>query len=214
MTLLYAEELKKMYEVKAHFYIRQDDPSKQLMRSEAVIHAKNASFDEPDAVIVMANPGSCFAADEADIPQSPDADGAKRFVRAKPDQTQYQLMNLMHRMNWKALRIINLSDFCTGNYKEFKAMLKAADNDSHSIFSSGRTNELEKAIQNRTVVIGWGQDSAIRSFAEQALTVIQKDHYGLTFEKHPYYRHPKPQLKTDKIHWLDNMTAQLNSSYA
>ena len=147
MTLLIpAKILKNQFDVLAHFYMAQVGGKEYLMRSEAMIFRKGKESTRANSIIVMANPGSCSAVDQnAQFGTFRTKGAEKNFVAARPDQTQYQLMNLMERLEWDCLTIINLSDVCTGNFDEFKKFLKEfteLNYDYHSIFHENRAKEL------------------------------------------------------------------------
>ncbi|MEN8698441.1 hypothetical protein [Bacillus infantis] len=101
----------------------------------------------------MINPGGCSARDKNQkFSFLPKWGEEKLFVSAKPDKTQYQLMNLMERMHWNCITILNISDICTGNFQEFKKVLKKFYTEGyqkHSLFSEERKKELEEHLINR-----------------------------------------------------------------
>ena len=212
MMLIKAETLRKNFEVWAHFYTVRVDEKEYLMRSEAKIIRKGKETSNADAVIVMANPGSCTAIDQN--AKFVSLDEKKNFVKANPDPTQYQLMNLMERMNWDSLKIINLSDVCTGNYKEFKEYLKefkANKFNEHTIFCERRKEELDCHIKGANLIFAWGTNSAIKEIAKDVVD-RQLVHKGLEHSQGIYYRHPKPATLQSRIRLLDCLEVQLKEA--
>ena len=86
------------------------------MRREAKPLRIGYEQEEIDAVIVMINPGSCKPTSAVKSQRAKEAIS----MTAKPDQTQYQLMNLMERKAWSTLVMVNLSDICEGNFRNIE----------------------------------------------------------------------------------------------
>ncbi|MEK4484273.1 hypothetical protein MHH81_01545 [Psychrobacillus sp. FSL H8-0484] len=213
MTLIPATILKEKFHILAHFYTTNEGGNKYLMRSEAKIVRKGKEITSVDAVIVMANPGSCLAIDQTiEFDAFPKVIEEKRFIAANPDPTQYQLMNLMERMQWDYLKIINLSDVCTGNYDQFKKYLnefKHIEFHKHSIFHESRCAELKSHLGEESILIyAWGGNSSIKQLATRVIDEKLKQK-GLILNERPYYRHPKPAKIVDRAKWLTDMESQL-----
>jgi hypothetical protein len=213
MTIIKAKVLKEQFDVWAHFYKDQVGGKEYFMRSEAKIIRKGKGLAQTDAIIVMANPGSCTAIDQnTKFDTFPKEGEEKHFVAARPDPTQYQLMNLMKRMNWDCIKIFNLSNICTGNFREFKQFLKEfneADYQSHSLSHEKRMKELTSHLElSPTLIYAWGGDSAIKDLTK---IVIENEieHNGLLHPEKLYYRHPKPAKYEDRLIWLNDMELQL-----
>src|SRR5579875_3180863 len=157
MTLITADELKKEFSVWAHFYMSKVEGKEYLMRSEAKIVRNGKEEKQTDAIIVMVNPGSCSAVDATTkFEEFPYNVTNKEFVEARPDQTQYQLMNLMERMQWNCMKIVNISDLVTGTYGEFKKLLRELEMigyQRHSIFSKERIGEFKKLLEEKPILI-------------------------------------------------------------
>ncbi|MFP7442949.1 hypothetical protein SFC50_04530 [Bacillus infantis] len=218
MKLLKADVLKERFEVKAHFYKMKIDKEEYLMRSEArILRKMHMEEEKTDAIIVMINPGGCSAKNKnQEFSFLPKWGEEKLFVAAKPDQTQYQLMNLMERMRWNCITILNISDICTGNFQEFKKVLKKFYTEgyqNHSLFSEERKKELEGHLETcSTLIYAWGK-SDFRPILEMADSILKKGfkNKGLKGEG-PYFRHPKPALHKDRLEWLNEMELLLKES--
>ncbi|WP_075980800.1 hypothetical protein [Bacillus massilinigeriensis] len=144
------EQLREEFEVSASFYqIKVNNKSYQC-RNHALIKRKGIDNHQPDAVIIMANPGSCSPKNtDIELPIMKQHPLNSHYVDVKIDPTQYQLMRLMKMMKWNMISIINLSDLCSGNMSDFKKKnLEVEQNKyySHSIFSKDRIEELEKML--------------------------------------------------------------------
>ncbi len=140
-----AEELKKEFSVVASFYQKEINNKMYLFRNHALIIRKGfAAQEHPDAVIVMANPGSCSPKDHSyNPPIIQNEVGCLPYVEVTEDPTQRQLMRLMKLMNWNVISICNLSDLCSGNMDDFAEKLSQIENSfkNHTIFSDARATE-------------------------------------------------------------------------
>lgn len=211
MTLIPAEQLKKTFKVEAKFYYSQVGGKRFLMRREARISRTGTEQTEIDAVFVMINPGSCAP---NEIVESMGADEAQ-LIPAKPDQTQYQLMNLMERKGWHVVTLVNLSDICEGNMKNFisreKEFRKA--NVDHSLFQQGNRKELEELLASANhLIFAWGASDVAKKLAKQfelfndgKATISYLHAKALIETKRKYPRHPKPATVSNRIIWLDDM---------
>jgi hypothetical protein len=219
-------DLRNIFDAIASFYQIELGNKKYLCRNHAVIFRKGfANQTSPDAVIVMANPGSCNPNDSTyqppiidDIPMN------LPYVVVKVDPTQRQLMKLMIMMNWNVVSIINLSDLCAGNMADFSGKLRQVGLHSfknHTIFSEARKRERETMLPSTDskIILAWGKHRSIKTLACESLKILSKE---LLKEKHilgfPYlethwgYRHPYPMLKDRCEEWLGKMYQQLNKS--
>lgn len=214
-------QLRKEFEVWASFYELEVGSETFLCRNHAYIKRKGERGPKStNALVVMANPGSCHPADPTyKAPTAKSNFTNFPYVPVNVDPTQYQLMRLMKIMDWKEISIINLSDLCSGNMNEFKRKLKQV-NDSdikcHSIFSETRTSERLKYFENKkmNVILAWGKDRSIKRLANHALNLIPDDTkiYGLRFLNEAWaFRHPNPLIKDRCIAWLKEMTEQQSS---
>ena len=211
MTLIPAEQLKKTFKVEAKFYYAQVNQERFLMRREARIFRNSIRQSTIDAVIVMVNPGSCVPEGVIGNVESAEAP----FIPAKPDPTQYQLMNLMERKGWNVITLVNLSDICEGNIKNFisrkKEFRKA--NVDHSLFQQGNKKELEELLASANhLIFAWGASDIAQKLASQfglfqdgKPTKSYLHAKALIQLERKYPRHPRPATKVNQIIWLDDM---------
>lgn len=214
MTLIPAEQLKKRFKVEAKFYYSQVGENRHLMRREAKISRVGATQSNIDAVFVMINPGSC----SPDVPVENVEAIKAPFVLAKPDATQYQLMNLMERKAWNVITLVNLSDICEGNMKNFITREKEFSEAKvdHSIFQQGNKKDLEELLTAADhLIFAWGRSNVAKKLASQfglfqhgSPTTAYQHAKALIHLIHKYPRHPKPALKENQIIWLDDMELQ------
>lgn len=234
----YADELKKHYDVFGSFYDLQENnqiiPCRNVLeivpkgQNLAGINVASLYKEEPDAVFIMMNPGSstplpntlalpthqCTANLSTETLQYP-------IVTAKPDITQYMVMNVMEMKHWNRVRILNLSDFREPNSKIFFAKIVAFFNNHHnhlhSIFYPARRQELEMALGTKTkpIVVAWGQDRQLITLAtlcKEGLSGYQCT--GLfTDTKKLLCRHASPTLHKAKEMWLQDITSLLGKKY-
>ena len=210
-----AKELRNEFEVLASFYQLDVGHETFLCRNHAYIKREGEQGRKsPDALIIMANPGSCRPADSTyKAPTAKSNTNNIPYVPVDVDPTQYQLMRLMKIMDWEEISIINLSDLCSGNMNDFKRKLKQVKDygiKCHSIFSETRTREKMRHFKNHhlKVILAWGKDPSIKSLANHALNLIPDDTkiYGLRFPNESWaFRHPNPLIKDRCISWLKEM---------
>lgn len=208
-------ELGKEFEVTASFY----RVGEFECRNQALIkRVNNTEKNEPDAIIIMANPGSSRPLDPTDIPPlRKNYNNDLPYVTVKPDPTQFQLMRLMKLMDWNEISIINLSDLVSGNMIEFKKKLQETERfgfNEHTIFSNKRTAERKKFLNKKDskVILAWGQNPIIQRLAEHALNKLPKNKeiFGLPSPNKSWgFRHPFPMLNEKCIEWLNDMYKQL-----
>ncbi|MEH7226662.1 hypothetical protein V7112_22930 [Bacillus sp. JJ1566] len=210
-----AEQLKKEFAVTASFYRFQVGDKKFLCRNHAIIKRKEVTKqEEPNAVIVMANPGSCSPNIPLDkIPVIKQHPVNLLYVDVNPDPTQYQLMRLMKVRKWDVVSIINLSDVCAGKMTHFKEILIEFEQhyiNEHSIFSDNRIEELEEVLKKSKsrIIPAWGQNLGIRNLANKAIQNLKEEHQivGLPSRENKWrYRHPNPRLQEKCVKWLEDM---------
>lgn len=224
-----AEELKAKYGVYGHFYLVEVAPTKVVHcrsvleivgQAKALQEMSLLSQRKPDAVFIMMNPGSSRPLVEVNNRIAADEihDLSISLVPTKPDTTQYQLMRVMHYCEWRHVRVLNLSDLrCSKSgefFKQFKRLEEESSFDSHSIFSSGRKDELVlKLTKDKAVPLirAWGVSAELDPLIERCTPRIAKAKTikGLmkkgTTNK---YLHPLPSLQKQKISWVNRMVEQ------
>lgn len=211
MAFIPVKNLNNTFKVNAMFYHAEVNGERFLMRREARISRKDNTQSKIDAVVVMVNPGSCLPETELDNTKP----GRMEMQPAKSDPTQHQLMRLMERMEWNELTIVNLSDICEGNLKNFKAIerkFKSAGI-SHSIFQDVNAVQRDELLANANhLIFAWGgSDNAKRMAKEYGL--YEKGRLLAPYEHaisliHPeksYPRHPRPALKSSQLEWLEDL---------
>jgi hypothetical protein len=220
-----AEQLREEFDVIASFYQIRVGSKLYQCRSHAVIFRKGYNNQEfPDAIVCMANPGSCSPRDKSyQLPIIQDNFINVPYVVVDDDPTQRQLMRLMKMMNWNVISIINLSDLCAGNMDDFKEKHRLVEEYSykkHSIFDDSRFKDRESLLdcfyKQSNVILAWGKDSSIRKLASNVLKKLPKERpcfFGLPYSSPEWeYRHPNPILQEKCIKWLKEMSLQLNKS--
>lgn len=216
------KQLQKEFDVIASFYQIELGNKIYLCRNQAFIFRKGyTKQNEPDAVIVMANPGSCCPKDTSfQPPFLHDHFNNAPYVEVKADPTQLQLMRLMKIMNWNVISIINLSDLCTGNMADFKEKLKLIEEctyKEHSIFSDNRETERALLLNGgkSKIIIAWVKNSIIRKLACETTVHLSKEIFGLQYKSPKWgFRHPFPLVKEKCLVWLEDMYQHLNYSDA
>ena len=210
------KELENLFNTKAAFYKLQTQGKIQICRSLTAISRIGTESERVDALFVLLNPGKCLPlAGEDSIPLLPGEVAELPLMPATPDNTLYQLMRLMERMNWNSIQVINLTDLRTGKFEEYKErqkFMKQCGDSRHTIFSIDRYIELLDCMERAdTVIGGWGTEASIVPVAENAYTILTEleDIKGLAYKTHPLYYHPFPWLQNKCIMWLDDMEAQL-----
>ena len=215
MTLIPAIKLKETFKVSAKFYYSVVKEEKFLMRREARIVRIGTEQEEIDAVVVMVNPGSCKPFGAVTSSSAKEA----RLMPAKPDQTQYQLMNLMERKDWNVLVIVNLSDICEGNLKNFcniESKFKAV-NLPHSIFQDENVEDCRVLMSAaKHVIFAWGESTTAKRLSGQfglfkngRATIEYTDMKAWIHSERRFPRHPRPATSLNRIIWLDTMETLL-----
>lgn len=220
MEFLTAAQLKKEFNVEANFYRINVGNQMYLCRRHAVILRDGYTREsQPDAVIIMANPGSCSPSDKSYV--APVVQGTSKkveYVSVEDDQTQRQLMRLMKLMDWNVLSILNLSDLCAGNMTDFGKKLDEVEGYhyfEHSIFANDRDEEREKFLKcgDSKLVLAWGGNSKIRKLAKHAIAKLPKERYfGLPGPKKWSFRHPFPMLQERCEAWLKDMSEHMKDT--
>ncbi|WP_416044600.1 DUF1643 domain-containing protein [Clostridium tyrobutyricum] len=239
MEFIEKKQLKKQYRVFGKFYIlNYDTKVNKCCRSILEIFEKNnySRLKETrniDAIFVMMNPGKGRPIKKYDCPNISLSEikngklGEIELVEMEPDDTQYQVMRIMKEMNWKYIRVINLSDYRSPKSKEFYKMIKEASEtfDSefiHSIFSEQRNQEIDRIFQSNIkfkIIVAWGVNTKLHKLIQLAIenrNICErigntKDTYKSKKRKNFYYYHPLQREKSKQILWLEKIIKKLKS---
>lgn len=172
---------------------------------------------EPDAIFVMMNPGSSAPAEPGLFDAAYTIPSTCSHI-AHPDNTQIRLVELMKRLNWQKLRILNLSDLRHPKSEEFIALAAQLESaaPSHSIFCPTRTKELDSLLKRRAgapIIAAWGVSPKLEFLARKAIAALPCVPLGLRHEKNPFgYRHPLPRTMPAQALWLEQMIELLQES--
>ncbi|MBL7766290.1 MAG: DUF1643 domain-containing protein [Chitinophagaceae bacterium] len=185
------------YKILGYFYQRGE----LQFRKHLDIINKDSKKTQPDLMVIMMNPGS-----------STQSSGYEKvfdtLVPAVLDPTLKHLIDVLSACNFEYARILNLSDVCISNSKDFKTYLKmqAISNPLHTIFHNDRKNELKELfVLDIPLIKAWGvdEDNRLRVLYNLADKSIQSNQMicGLANKKnrvgfyHPMRRksalHPK-----------------------
>lgn len=232
MDFLYAAELKKRFACYGHFYelvLMNGERAKCRSVLEIVdtsipqVVPANISEMEPDAVVIMMNPGSSYPKDiyhideEIEYPRS-GASMRKKLVLTQPDNTQYQVMRVAVEKGWKHIRVLNLSDLRdpkSGSFlQKVDALGEIMGGHVHSMFCAERADECAHSLKRKTrtpVLLGWGQDVGLLPMVKLCLRRIDGEPTcTVQSEVHPLLNaHPSPMLQKKKLEWLSSMIEQL-----
>ena len=157
MEFIYAEELKKTFDVYGHFYNLKLSDSILKCRSVLEINRKNKSSQIPDIIVMMMNPGSSTPLDKKyELKVFSKAEyvnvETKEIISTRPDNAQYQIMRLMEINNWDFVRILNLSDLRNGNsgkfQTEFRNAMKLDSSNPHCMTHKDREKELLDCLKS------------------------------------------------------------------
>jgi hypothetical protein len=215
--------LKTHFGVQGHFYDVSLAAQRISCRSVLEIVRHGAGYPNPDAVVIMMNPGSSKPL--AGTPEKLDRDQLpavqKQLVTTRPDTTQYQIMRVMHCCAWDYVRVLNLSDLrepkSVSFARQFRSLESGQQYRQHSIFCDARTRELATALQrkpNAPIICAWGISPLLDSLIGQCTRAIVQYGPMIGLQKgdcgHRYF-HPLPALQGDKRAWVADMVALLRT---
>lgn len=206
-----AKKSKEIFNVWGSFYTA----GKQSYRNALDMATKDILPEDltrrsTDAIIIMLNPGSS----EPLNPKMIQRKRGIRFTLTKPDQAQYQIMSLMHHMNWNHVRVLNLSDLREPRSKDFLTKLKNGKlAQNHSIFCTQREQEFKELYQLKksgSTVLAWTFNLEITDLAKLALKKNLIGPCGIQHLDLNYlYRYPSPPNFHKKREWLQNIIKQI-----
>lgn len=222
-----ATDLKRHYCVKGRFYrIEYDDDLVARCRStlEIFTHEVNIQDQEPDAYVVMENPGSSRSIEmdgrhiDGPIYSSRDVNLAQLILRtpltrAKPDTTQYQIMRLMRSYGWNFVRVLNLSDLRNTNGDRLIREYQQLNDPYLSFFSDCREEERVQflvGIENKPVIVAWGVKTGLRELATQAMAKLPVHIRGLPGVQPYMFQHPWPRKGGAAREWLERFLQEVH----
>lgn len=104
---------------------------------------------------------------------------ALRLVATRPDNTQYQIMRIMHFCHWNMVRVLNLSDVREASSAAFMVRFdeleKRLSYTQHSLFEESRSSELAHHMERRVsapVIAAWGMDKKLDPLIRQCTTAL------------------------------------------
>ncbi len=183
------EKLKEKFEVTAIFY---KDEEENLCRKNCQIVRKGI-VKEPEAIIVMMNPGSCKAIGEYK---------ENERCSCKMDPTQKQLAILMEYAKLDCIQIENLSDICSGSSTVFWDTYNSMKG-TKSIFGENRIKEIGNL--NVPIIYAWGKSAMGMANKIDINNSLQgKKVFGYKKEGTDYYQRPLYQFMKaeDKEAWI------------
>jgi hypothetical protein len=218
---IYAKDLKKLFQVRGHFYDvlvgGKRVPCRSVLEIVRAAPLGHGPTTDPDAIVVMMNPGGSkplsSVPDLADHTQLWSTQ--KKLVLTKPDVTQYQIMRVMYFCRWNYVRVLNLSDLREASsasfVKQYRVLEQKHEYMKHSIFSTARAAELSTHLKRSTgapIISAWGTSPQLAPLIGRCARRIRKhgDFIGLPHhEGEDRYLHPLPHLQIDKRAWVDSM---------
>lgn len=222
---LYASELKKTYVCYGHFYTL-DLSNGFAERCRSVLEIVHRDLPREglgarpaDAVVIMMNPGSSRPLEDCaeEVLRFPRRGGGvapKNLVLTRPDNTQYQVMRIMHERSWRHVRVLNLSDLrntkSTSFVSQVSQLAMLSRGGTHSIFCPQRREELDAMLvrsPGAPVIAAWGRLEGLKPLARQCLEAIAPiQPVGVQAGDDPVlYAHPSPMRQDHKLLWLSRM---------
>lgn len=212
-------ELETHFYALGRYYISERLGKVYVCRAVMELRRKGTALEQPNAVVVMTNPGGSYPKEGPfDLPLE-----EAQLVAAEPDLTQYQLMYLMFEFNWSYVRVINLLDLRTSNSGELGGLLQnfagAGGICELSIFANSRSLDLEEALERTSrapLILAWGCNYRLGLFAQAALKALTR-HPRVIGWKHPkldwafYHPLPRGQLRRQE-EWRQIICDRLQKS--
>lgn len=223
-----AKDLKRLFQVRGHFYDvlvgGQRVQCRSVLEIMRLAPLAPGPSPTPDAIVVMTNPGGSKPL--SSVPDLADHRqltwGRKKLVLTKPDVTQYQIMRVMYFCRWNYVRVLNLSDLREASSVSFMKQYRFLEHEheymEHSIFSTARKAELSRHLQRSAgapIISAWGTSPQLAPLIRRCARRIRKhgDIIGLPHhEGDDRYLHPLPHLQIDKRAWVDLMVERVRSS--
>lgn len=185
----------------------------------------------PEAYFCMMNPGSSepqpTAEENYQGPPEYDLDETlpswilqTPMVSAKPDTTQYMVMNVMEYVGFNHVRVINLSDIRESKSGKFvdkiESFYGAHEHHVHSLFDPLRKEELKLALGDEKkvpVVAAWGKNRKYINLIHLCKAGIAGTPcYGLFGDRKKLLaKHPLPPDWNKQMVWLADMVDLLKN---
>ena len=227
---LKADDVKKRYGVYGHYYNFEFQYESYPCRSmlDMVDHDDTPLIPtelvdrRPSALVVMMNPGSSRPVQDTYRPVTvnsvSDIPVTRELVPAVPDTTQYQVLKIAMAMNWRHVRILNISDLreskSTLFFEKDLALRNHEDGDFHTLWSDNRTQERQALLGNNDIpiLVGWRQSSCVLPLAKLCWSQISdRNPIGVRSSyTDPVFFHPSPMLQEKKNEWLIDVLNQLH----
>lgn len=218
IEFIYADVLKSRFKVAGRFYdFSTNDGTKIPCRSLLTI-SDTAQIQVKELTIVMLNPGSSRPADEkTSVPEITSKTIGKLkdvdLVEAKPDNTQYQIMRLMLKLNYSHANILNLSDVREPQSgRVFENTLNNHYPKEICLFDNSRKEEFKSYFTNENhVVFAWGNTDSLSQTEKKAIQEISfytQSLYAAVGSDGKIY-HASPSRKDFKLRWLESICEQI-----
>ena len=224
---IYASELKKIYNVTAHYYdlkFKDESLKTKKLKCRNLLEIKRIAVQidsNPDIVVIMMNPGSSKPADDTYIPRIYTTEeflnlSTYERIPAKPDNAQYQIMRLMEVYKWDFVRIINLSDLRNGNSGKLEEDLNKINiidsSHPHSITHKKRRAELNLLSKSKTnkIIIAWGSIKLLEESSSVIMNNFANRLIGINLENPNFFKYASPYKKADKLKWLFEIQEKLD----
>ena len=215
MKFIYADELKKSFNIYGHFYNLKLLDKVFHCRSVLEIKRKKSINKLPDIIVIMMNPGSSIPLNKFYKPKTYSKKkyfciSEKELVPTRPDNAQYQIMRLMQMNNWNFVKVLNLSDLRNGNSSKFQTEFKNANkldiSNPHSITHVNRKKELYNSIKSKSnnIIAAWGSIPELHDSAEKILK-LDKNIIGVKNGEGCNFKYASPYIKKQKIMWLQEI---------
>ncbi len=170
-----------------------------------------------DALIVMMNPGDSQPINQSKIKLIDSTDDLfNNFIHvfeAIADKTQNVIIELMDKMNYDNVIIINISDIRNKDSNIFKKDINNINfkntGSEHSIFDSSRKKELNLVLdkcKDKPIIVATGVDYKLRFLTAQAMLNLPQNRI-IGYKADERYYHPS-RIKNQ---WLKIILEQLNS---
>lgn len=213
MEYRYKRELEKEYKVEASFYYRDIDEEKILCRRVADVKKEGHDDAKIDAYFILMNPGSCKIYDASIVAK--DESGEIIMAESKPDATMVRIMNIMQELDFKHIRILNMSDVVSGNSAKAEASIdKLIERgyDEHCIFSEKRREELKELTKEEAVyVAAWGCSDKISYYSPYAMEYFKDKKLVGVYNGVGKYKHIKPPNKNLQIALAEQIIEQIKN---